>query len=336
MDPTIINTQEKRDSQKHPLLEGHSAQTFCMRPPALILAILLITTVVSHVQRGVGISSALCFQMAKMEKGEKKGKKPHPTLSREWRRPTLCPEVTPSCLVLALLCTSTSLAVLCAWPSRFCAEPCCRAGVSSCTREGSPGGGATLHASTAPGQGPHAAHTDPPSSITSDGWWWASSFGSREKTQGRDLNGEDIQVGKIKSHVETGGLAAVYRGSTRLTLRGEGFQAPLVLSWVGNVAVSQLIHAQRTPMPTLLTKPHFRRKEKTSARAGERGEHASDAGCPSCRFPEPLRLAAAAAFHPGAGCRQHSGARTLAQSNKKSPYHKPAGAEQTGSGPLRL
>lgn len=195
----------------------------------------------------------------------------------------------------------------------------------------------TLHASTAPGQGPHAAHTYPPSSITSGEWWWASSFGSREKTQGRDLNGEDIQVGKIKSHVATGGLAAVYRGSTRLTLCGEGSQAPLVLSWVGNVAISQLIHAQRAPMPTFLTKPHFRRKEKTSARAGERGEHASDAGCPSCHFPKPLRLAAAAAaLRPGAGCRQHSRARTVAQSNKKSPYNKPAGAEQTGSGPLRL
>lgn len=29
----------------------------------------------------------------------------------------MCPEVTLSCLSLALLCASTALAVLCAWPS---------------------------------------------------------------------------------------------------------------------------------------------------------------------------------------------------------------------------
>ena len=66
------------------------------------------------------------------------------------------------------------------------------------------------------------------------------------------------------------------------------------------------------------------------------GEHASDAGCPRCHFPKLLGLAAAAAFRPGAGCRQHSGPRTLAQSNKKSHYNKLAGAEETGSEPLML
>lgn len=33
----------------------------------------------------------------------------------------------------------------------------------------------------------------------------ASLDRSGEKTQGRDLNGEDVQVAKIKSYVETGG-----------------------------------------------------------------------------------------------------------------------------------
>lgn len=147
-----------------------------------------------------GSGDQLCPVLPNGQDGKRreKRKKTHPTLPRERRRPAPCPEVTPSCLVLALLWTSTSLAVLCAWPSCFCAESCCRAWVSSRTREGPPTGGATLHASTAP-------QADPPPSITTmagggSACWVA--LGKRPK--GETSMGGDVQVGKIKSYVETG------------------------------------------------------------------------------------------------------------------------------------
>lgn len=123
-----------------------------------------------------GSGDQLCPALPNGQDGKKREKrrKTHPTLPREWRRPAPCPEVTPSCLALALLCTSTSLAVLCAWPSCFCAEPCCHAWVPSCTREGPLRGERPCTLSRPPGQGPHAAGTDPPPSITSGGWWWVS------------------------------------------------------------------------------------------------------------------------------------------------------------------
>lgn len=48
------------------------------------------------------------------EKGEKN---PTPHFPGSRGGPAACPEVTLSCLSLALLCASTALAVLCAWPS---------------------------------------------------------------------------------------------------------------------------------------------------------------------------------------------------------------------------
>jgi len=139
--------------------------------------------------RAEGSGDQLCPALPNGQDGkrrEKKKKKPHPTLPRERRRPAPCPEVTPSCLVLALLCASTSLAVLCAWPSCSCAEPC--VGVLLHPGRASEGG-AALHASTAPGQGPHAASTDPPrASRVMVGGGSACLGHSGEKTQGRDLN----------------------------------------------------------------------------------------------------------------------------------------------------
>lgn len=217
-------------------------------------------------QRGTGTSSALRFQMAKMEKGEKEGKKTHPTLPRERRRPAPCPEVTPSCLVLALLCTNTSLAVLCAWPSCFSAlSP---AAVRGCP----PAPGKGLRGGDRPCTPAWPPQADPLPSITTMAAGASASWGTLGKRpKGETSMGEHVQVGKINSYVETGSWAAVYGGSTSLTLRGGGSCAPQVLSWVGNAAISQLVCAQQTLLPMLLSKPCFRRKEKSSARGQENG-----------------------------------------------------------------
>lgn len=178
-----------------------------------------------------------------------------------------------------------------------------------------------------PGRAPEGglALAQPPGSPSS-GLGRTSSLGhSRAKTRGRDLNGEDDEIGEIEVVCGNWELSSCVRGT--LTLGGAGRGALQVLPWVGNAAHPSSSMCHEVPVLTLLIRPVLRRKKKSSARCqGKRR-------APESKMPLP-QATGPCCFLSWSWVQ--AAYRTLNQNNEKCLWNKLSRAEQTGSKTLML